>query len=173
MFELIDISPICRLRPEPLRDPKFVLDINLGKLAAKLRLLGFDCLYENNYRDNQIANISLKERRIILTRDRGLLKHKDVTHGYWVRNTNPKKQTEEIIIKFDLYSKINPFSICTVCNGTIKPVNKENINPLIPPKVKLYFKEFYKCSKCEKIYWKGSHYIKMQREVESLKNIDR
>lgn len=170
VFELIDISPICHLRPEPLRTPKYILDINLGKLAPKLRMLGFDSLYKNNYNDSEIVKIAETQKRIILTRDHGLLKHKKVTRGYWVRNVNPKKQLEEIVEKFDLYTKIQSFSICMVCNGKINPVEKEKIYTLIPPKVKSYFEEFYQCSICAKIYWRGSHYIKMLNEIEILKN---
>ena len=170
VFELIDISPINRLRPEPLRNPRFILDINLGKLATKLRMLGFDSLYQNNFKDNEIVNIASSENRIVLTRDQGLLKNNKVTRGYWVRNTNPKKQIVEIINKFDLQSKIQPFSICMVCNGRIEKVEKNDIINLIPGKVKMYFNEFYRCTHCAKIYWKGSHYIKMQKEIASLKN---
>ncbi len=170
VFELIDISPINHLRPEPLRNPIFILDVNLGKLAAKLRMLGFDSLYQNNFEDEIIVNIAADENRIILTRDQGLLKNSMVTRGYWIRNTNPKKQIKEVIRKFDLYSRINPFSICMVCNGKIWQVDKNDIIDSIPVKVKRYFEEFYQCSGCKKIYWKGSHYIKMQKEIESLKN---
>jgi uncharacterized protein with PIN domain len=171
VFELIDISPIYRLRPEPLRNPIFILDVNLGKLAAKLRMLGFNSLYQNNFKIDDIINIAAAENRIILTRDQGLLKNNKVTRGYWVRNTNPEKQTVEVIKKFDLLSKIKPFSICMVCNDKIKHVEKEEIIEAIPEKVKEYFDEYYRCCGCANIYWKGSHYIKMQREIESLINI--
>lgn len=170
VFELIDISPINHLRPEPLRTPKFILDINLGKLAVKLRMLGFNSRYQNTFKDKEIVNIASAENRIILTRDQGLLKNNKVTRGYWVRNTIPKRQIVEIIDKFDLYSKIKSFTICTVCNGRIEQVEKNDIIDLIPEKVKMYFNEFYHCINCAKIYWKGSHYIKMQKEIESLKN---
>lgn len=170
VFELIDILSVNHLRPQPLRNPKFVLDINLGKLASKLRMLGFDSLYDNSYRDLDIVKIAVREKRIILTRDQGLLKNKKVTRGYWVRNINPAKQIREVVEKFDLYSKIQPFTVCMTCNGKIKPVKKEKIIDQLPPKVKEYFDEFYQCSRCSKVYWKGTHYIKMLKEIESLKN---
>ena len=170
VFELLDISPINHLRPEPLRNPKFILDVNLGKLAAKLRMIGFNSLYQNTYSDEEIINIASKETRIILTRDQGLLKNKNVTRGYWVRNTSPKKQCEEIIQKFDLYSKLKPFTICMACNGDIKTIEKKTVIDLIPERVKSYFEKFYQCEGCKRIYWKGSHYIKMQKEIESLRN---
>ncbi|MEJ2545732.1 MAG: Mut7-C RNAse domain-containing protein [Calditrichaceae bacterium] len=171
VFELIDISPIYRLRPGPLRETKFILDVNIGKLVSKLRMLGFDSLYQNNFDDIEIINIAASQTRIILTRDQGLLKNKKVTRGYWVRNTNPKKQTEEIIRKFDLFTKIKPFSICMVCNDIIEPIEKKLVIHSIPAKVKKHFEEFYQCNGCKKVYWKGTHYIKMQKEIDSLKNI--
>ncbi|HEM49564.1 MAG TPA: twitching motility protein PilT [Caldithrix sp.] len=170
VFELIDISPINRLRPEPLRNPRFILDVNLGKLASKLRMMGFDSLYENSCRDYDIIKIAAQEKRIILTRDLGLLKNKKVNHGYWVRNTNPAKQIREIVDKFDLRSKIQPFTICMTCNGKIKPVKKNKVFDKLPPKVKKTLEEFYQCSDCKKVYWKGTHYIKMQAEIQLIQN---
>jgi uncharacterized protein len=170
VFELLDISPVNKLRPEPLRKTKFILDVNLGRLAAKLRMLGFNSLYDNNYSNSDIVANAGEDKRIILSRDQGLLKNKKVTHGYWVRNTDPKKQIREIINRFDLFSKIKPFTICMSCNGIIKPVKKVDVIDKLPPKVKKTFEEFYQCSKCGKVYWKGTHYIKMQKEIKSIKN---
>jgi len=109
VFEAIDISSINLLRPKPLREPKFVLDVHLGTLAKYLRLLGFDILYRNNFEDAELINLSLSEQRIILTRDICILKNGKVTHGYFVRETNPGKQLKEIIRRFDLKDQINPF----------------------------------------------------------------
>jgi len=109
VFETIDITSINLLRPKPLREPKFVLDVHLGTLARYLRLLGFDSIYRNNLEDAEIINLSIKEQRTILTRDLPLLKNGKVTHGYFVRETNPKKQLREIIRRFDLKDQTNPF----------------------------------------------------------------
>src|SRR5262249_11501077 len=81
VFEACASAGLNRLRPEPLRDPRFVLDTHLGKLAGRLRMVGFDTLYRNCYTDEQLARISRDERRILLTRDVGLLKRSAVTHG--------------------------------------------------------------------------------------------
>jgi len=102
VFESIDISGINRLRPEPLRDPKFILDVHLGKLSKYLRLLGFDTFFKDFMDDNEIIEISLREKRIILTRDKNLLKHKEITHGYWIRSQKPKIQLKEVLSRFDL-----------------------------------------------------------------------
>ncbi len=170
VFESLDISKVQRLRPKPLRRPKFVLDVHLGTLAKYMRMLGFDTKYENDYSDEQLINISLKEIRAILTRDLGLLKHSKVTRGYWVRNTKPVKQIEEIVKRFDLNNEVNEFSRCIRCNSVLEPVAKDKVIAQIPPKVKDYQSEFYYCSKCCKVYWKGSHYIKMNSLIKRMRN---
>lgn len=169
-FELFDISEVTHLRPKPLRQTKFIVDINLGKLARNLRLIGFDTLYNNSYTDKEIVSIARTQKRIILTRDVGLLKHKEVTHGYWVRATNPADQIIEVINKFDLISMVKPFSICLECNGKIVPVKKEDIADSLLHRTRKSFDEFYQCQNCHKIYWKGSHYEKMLKTIDSLKN---
>ncbi len=164
-FELIDISPIIKLRPKPLRGTKFILDVHLGKLAKYLRMLGFDTMYCNDYSDNEIIKISVDEERIILTRDIGILKYSEVQRGYWIRNTDPFKQTEEVILKYDLKNSLKSFSRCMNCNGILKHIEKEKIINRLEPKTKKYFDEFYICQSCTQIYWKGSHWEKMRGKV--------
>ncbi|MDR3626548.1 MAG: Mut7-C RNAse domain-containing protein, partial [Ignavibacteriaceae bacterium] len=120
VFESFDITGIQHLRAEPLRNPKFVLDVHLGTLAKYMRLLGFDTLYQNNFTDEEIIVISLNEGRTILTRDRGILKRNIVQRGYFVRGTNPKEQTKEVINRFNLYRLVKSFSRCLVCNSPLK-----------------------------------------------------
>lgn len=167
-FEAIDISPLTKLRPKPLRNTKFILDVHLGKLAKYLRLLGFDTLFETGYEDDEIVKIAKQQHRIILTRDKGLLKNNSVTHGYWVRNTNPKSQVKEIITRFDLISKALPFSRCLECNGELEKIAKENIVGLLPQKTNQFFHDFAHCTACKKVYWEGSHYKKMKIFVDDI-----
>ena len=108
VFESLDISPVVRVREKPLREPSFILDVHLGRLAKLLRMLGFDTRYRNDYRDIEIVDISIKERRIILTRDRGILKNRSVTHGYCLRSTEPIAQAREVLQRFDLFSQVTP-----------------------------------------------------------------
>jgi len=168
VFESLDISPVTRLRPHPLREPRFILDVHLGGLARNLRLLGFDTLYENDYDDPDIVAIALRDRRIILTRDVGLLKNGSVTHGYWIRNTNTREQLGEVIGRFDLAGSIRPFSRCLVCNGDIVPVPKDSVAATLEPKTRENFDEFFRCESCGKVYWKGSHYERMRQFVEKI-----
>ncbi|NIR50597.1 twitching motility protein PilT, partial [candidate division KSB1 bacterium] len=106
-------------------EPKFILDVHLGKLAKQLRMIGFDTLYQNHLDDDEIIEIGLKEKRIILTRDKGLLKNKKVTHGYWIRSSRPEEQLKEVVHRFDLQSRIRPFQRCMECNGLIKSIDKK------------------------------------------------
>ena len=171
VFESFDISSEVKLRSKSLRDPKFIADVNLGKLAKKLRILGFDTLFNNKYADKEIIKISLNEKRTILTRDIGLLKHNKVTHGYWIRNTDSFKQAEEVVERFQLENFIVPFCRCSLCNGIIQEVDKEIIKNSIPEKTLINHYIFSKCQICGKIYWKGSHYKKIIKWIDDLKKI--
>lgn len=168
VFESIDISPLSHCQPEPLRDTRFILDVHLGRLAAYLRMLGFDTLYRNDYDDPELADISADEKRILLTCDRLLLMRKQITRGYFVRERLPRQQLIEILSRFDLFNNQKPFTRCMHCNGTTQKVNKQDIEAQLLPKTKKYYNEFYQCQMCNKIYWKGSHYLKMQSMVSRI-----
>jgi uncharacterized protein len=149
---------------------RFVLDIHLGKLATSLRLLGFDTLYRNDYDDQELARISSSEARILLTRDKGLLMRSIVTYGYYVRQTNPQQQILEVMQRFDLFNLVSPFRRCLRCNGVLKPVTKESVIKELPETVKLQNNEFHRCQDCAQIYWKGSHYERLQQFIEEVLN---
>jgi uncharacterized protein len=167
-FEAMDISPLVRLRPQPLRDLRFVADTHLGRLAAYLRMVGFDTIYRNDCGDEELAKISASEKRILLTRDRGLLKRNVVIRGYCVRTTNPRDQFAEVLQRFDLTASIVPFQRCVHCNELLEPTPKELISDRLLPETKQYFEEFCICPGCQRIYWKGSHYRRMQRFIDSV-----
>jgi uncharacterized protein with PIN domain len=171
-FESLDVSAEQRLRPSPLRNPKFVLDVHLGKLAAYLRMLGFDTEYGRANTDATLVHISTSEHRILLTRDRGLLKHAAITHGYWVRETNSRRQVAEVIQRFHLARAIRPFTRCMACNGPLTRISKEQARSLIPERPIDLHEEFHRCGDCGRVYWKGSHYARMRRWVEELASED-
>lgn len=168
VFESLDISEETQLRARPLRETRFVLDVHLGKTARTLRMLGFDTIYQNDFEDREIVDIAERETRIILTRDRELLKNGRVTHGYWVRSRHANTQIKEILRRFDLSAQIKPFHRCMSCNGLIESVEKAAIADRLEPNTAKYFDQFYSCSDCDKIYWKGSHYQRMQTRIEQL-----
>jgi uncharacterized protein with PIN domain len=167
--ESSDITSLLKVRPKPLHEPKFVLDVHLGRLVAYLRVLGFDTLFPENYDDENLARISAEERRILLTRDTGLLKRKVVTHGYYVRTTNPRKQVIEVARRFDLYTQIQPFVRCARCNGLLEMVDKEAVRDQLQPDTLTYYDEFRRCIECEQIYWKGTHYERMQQMIDEIR----
>ena len=168
VFESLDITPVTRLRPVPLRTTRFILDTHLGRLAAYLRLFGFDTLYRNDYDDRTLADTSAGEHRILLTRDKQLLMRKQITHGYYVRATHPQKQLLEVLTRFDLRKTQHPFTRCMHCNGAIVPAAKEEVESRLSPRTGAWYDEFWQCARCRKIYWKGSHYRRLQQLVAAI-----
>lgn len=151
--------------------PRFILDNHLGKLAAYLRLLGIDTLYNHQYDDDQIAQISAQQNRIVLTRDRGLLKRKVIQHGYCVRQDDPLSQVTEVIHHFQLAPHLKPFSRCPRCNGLLEKVDKQTILDQLLPLTRLYYQDFSRCSHCGQIYWKGSHYDRIKPVIQRFATI--
>lgn len=147
----------------------FIADVNLGKLAKALRILGINISYQNHYSDKIVAELAEKENRIVLTRDIGLLKQKSIKWGYWLRSQQVEKQLEEVVKRFNLLTEIMPFKRCLACNGLIEPVTKESVLSQLPPKTAEYFEEFFHCCSCKKIYWKGSHYENMMTWISDFK----
>lgn len=167
VFESLDVREILRIRREPLRRVAFACDAHLGKLARLLRLLGFDTFQRPGITDLELIELS-REGRILLTRDRQLLKHGRITHGYWVRSTTPLEQAREVIGRFDLRDKIAPFTRCLVCNGLLRPLPKEEALPRVPPRVREWCEEFFICSTCARVFWPGTHYKKLAEWVHLL-----
>lgn len=171
VFESFEVSDVQHLRPAPLRNPKFICDVHLGKLARYLRMTGLDTAYTNDLSDNDVVKISVNEKRAILTRDIELLKRTDVTHGYYVRNTVALEQLKEIINRFQLINYIKEFTRCLNCNSMLDKIKKEEIEQRLPPKVRERQNDFFICYNCDKIFWKGSHYKNMINKIESIINI--
>lgn len=168
VFESFDISDISKLRSRPLRVCKFILDAHLGKLAKYLRMLGFDTLYQNDFGDKEIIRIANEENRIILTRDKLLLKSKIVQHGYYVRAVNKHQQLSELVNKFDLYSQFKTFTRCMTCNAELVPKLKNELKGKIDDNILETFDRFYYCYNCDKVFWQGSHFKRMERYILEL-----
>ena len=168
MFESLDIGPLVRLRPTPLRVTRFVLDVHLGRLARYLRMLGFDTLYRNDCDDAELAELASRERRILLTRDLGLLKRSIVTHGLFVRATAPREQVREVVARLQLQRAILPFRRCVSCNGLLVAVSRGAVADRLEPGVCRHFRQFWRCGSCWQIYWQGSHYQRMQDWLREL-----
>ena len=169
-FETLDISRISKIQQAPLRHPRFIVDVNLGKLAGYLRMAGFDTLYENNLEDAWIVDTAARQKRIILTRDLGVLKYRKVTHGYYVRSQQPKKQIREVISHFQLQGMMQAFTRCIACNGRLQDVPKQQVQAKVPPRTFAVYTHFLECRQCGKVYWKGSHYKRMLAFIEMLRH---
>jgi uncharacterized protein with PIN domain len=152
--------------PEPLA---FILDVHLGKLARRLRMLGFDCRYRNDYADPEIIATALQESLIILTRDRGILKHACVRHGYLVTSQQVDQQVKEVLQRYQLFSRIRALKRCPGCNGLLQVVDKELIRDRLQPKTARYYQHFLLCADCQQLYWQGSHYAQINRWLSALK----
>lgn len=170
MFEALDVGSTARLRPVPLRDPRFVVDVNLGRLARLLRVLGFDVWWSHDADDQTLADISLGQQRILLTRDRGLLKRRAITHGLFVHAEQPEEQTLEVIRRLDLRQRLAPLTRCVRCNGTLASVSKDEVIEHLEPLTRRYYDEFRRCTNCGQIYWPGSHHAGLVAFVERLQD---
>ncbi len=152
VFESLDISSVSRVRPAPLRALRFVLDVHVGRLAAYLRMVGFDALYGNQASDAELAGIVAHEGRVLLTRDRYLLMRTAVDRGYWVRSSEPKQQLLEVVKRFDLACSMRPFTRCLNCNTSLEEVSRESVLERLPPKV--MDKDIFRiCPTCQRVYW--------------------
>ncbi len=167
-FESLDVRGILRVRREPLRRIAFLLDSHLGKLARFLRLLGLDAAHANECRDEDLVASAARAERIILTRDRELLKRGAVTHGYWVRSTDPIEQAREVVRRFDLVSQVRPFTRCLACGDHLAPVAKEEVLDRIPPRVAAWRDEYLRCAGCRKLYWEGTHHPRLRATVDRI-----
>lgn len=169
LFQSLNICTLTELRPVPLPIPKFILDGHLGRLASYLRMLGFDVSYRNDYTDEKLAHTSFEENRILLTRDRGLLKRSLITYGFLIRTTDPFDQLQSVITRFQLKRLFKPYSRCMRCNGLLERINQSEIVKLLEPKTRKYFHRFKRCSDCAQIYWAGSHRTKMDKLIRKLR----
>lgn len=166
----VSISPRVKLREATPGNIAFVADVNLGKLARLLRLLGFDTLFAGSLSDRVIVDISVEQQRIILTRDRRLLYAKAAVHGYWVRAILPDQQLAEVVRRFDLAARVRPFYRCTLCNGLIDTIEKQRVLHLLQPKTQKYYETFYRCRNCGKVYWQGTHIERIKERLAGYLN---
>jgi uncharacterized protein len=167
----IDSDPITFFQENRLQVRKirsFVADGHLGKLVRDLRLLGIDVAYDRDAEDRQLVAIATGQQRALLTRDRRLLMHSAVRHGYYLRSQKPFEQTLEVLRRFELEPHLSPFSRCLRCNAPLRAVPKEQVLNRLEPLTKIYYERFRNCSGCGQIYWSGSHFDKLRDRVDKL-----
>ncbi|WP_276496330.1 Mut7-C RNAse domain-containing protein [Pontibacter litorisediminis] len=172
--DVVEVFPVERGRSWPTgytfeeNNPpphRFILDVHLGTLAKSMRMLGLDTRYQTDFSDADIARIAAEEQRVVLTRDIGLLKQKNIAWGYWLRSQHTQEQLEEVIHRYQPQDSFRPFALCLACNVPVQEVAKDEVLHELPPKTKEFFHEFYRCPSCRRVYWKGSHYERMQQQV--------
>lgn len=169
VFETLDIGPVARLRPEPLREVRFVVDVHLGRLARLLRLVGFDAGWQHDLDDEALVRIAEAEHRIVLTRDRGLLKRRRVTHGLFVRSDLPLEQVVDVVRRLDLAGRLAPFSRCLRCGDVLAAVGKSEVLPHLEPLTRRHYHEFRRCVACGQVYWRGSHHQRLAALVDRIR----
>jgi uncharacterized protein with PIN domain len=169
VFEAFDISSIAAVRAGPLREPRFAADTHLGTLARHLRLLGFDTAYVRDWPDADLAATAHAEHRVVLTRDVGLLKRNLVTHGLFVRETDPRAQILEVARRLQLLSSIRPFTRCLECNGALVEVAKDAVAGDVPGGALRCHDEFMRCTQCARVYWPGSHHERLRSFIDEIR----
>lgn len=154
--------------PQPLPDAGFVADAHLGGLARFLRMLGYDTVHHNGISDAEIRRLAQEDRRLVLSRDRELLKCREVSSGCYVHARTPEQQLREVSARFALASRARPFTLCLACNLPLERVEKAEIRARLPERVAELQARFMRCPGCDRIYWPGSHYRRMQEALERL-----
>jgi uncharacterized protein len=161
----IEVFPVA---PEMGTDLHFLADAHLGGLARFLRMLGFDTLHDNEFCDARIRRLALAENRIVLSRDRELLKCREIRRGCYVRALKAEAQLREVAQRYDLAAHARPFTLCLRCNLELRPVAKAEIAEQLPPKVREIQERFVRCDGCDRIYWPGTHYERMRAALGEL-----
>ena len=164
-FEALDVTPLLRLRPRPLREPRFLADAHLGRLAGYLRMLGFDTRFRNDWSDAELVREAAAEHRTVLTRDRALLMRRGVTHGCYVHEVKPARQLVALIERLDLCRRLRPFTRCIRCNEPLETLPEGAIPATVPPGARRRHARFFRCRGCGQVYWKGSHYARMRARI--------
>lgn len=167
-FASLPVRP-CSSQGEPqARVTRFIADAHLGGLARLLRMAGFDTLYDNHFHDAEIASRSVHEARIVLTRDRELLKRREITQGCYVHAIKPPEQLREIDRRLDLAREARPFSRCLECNAPLRELDKASAMPRVPPAVRESRDRFSTCAACGRVYWEGSHWRRMRAALSAI-----
>lgn len=157
-----------RLRGAVAQPPGFVADAHLGGLARLMRMAGFDTLYDNGYADARIEAIAVQESRIVLSRDRELLKRRAIVHGCFPHALEPPLQFREVCARFGLAPLARPFSLCLACNVPLRDIDKNQVLDRLPASVRLHQQVFWTCEVCRRVYWQGSHWRHMRDLLATL-----
>jgi uncharacterized protein with PIN domain len=150
--------------------PLFIVDSMLGTLAKWLRILGFDTLYFRSIDDNELIRISKQQQRILITRDSRLIKSKKIGRHIFIHSEDLEKQLNEVLsfLSSETFS-FNFFSRCIKCNGILMKVEKNSIFNVVPEYIYRNNESFFRCSKCGKVYWEGSHIDMIEKKIQEIR----
>ena len=151
---------------------KFIVDSNVGRLARWLRIAGFDTVFINDLDDNRLVKLALSEGRVLLTKDTQILKRRLATTGrlkvILIESEKVKEQLRQVIKTLNLAEGIKPFTLCLECNQPLVPRNREEVKELAPPYVFKTQTQYMQCPSCHRVYWRGTHWQRMSRELEKI-----
>ena len=164
-FETFDVAPLLRVRAQPLRETRFVADVHLRPLALLLRMMGFDTLYDNGFADDEIERIAVAQRRIVLTRDRDLLKRRGITHGCYLHAPRAEQQLRELFERLDLARSARPFTLCPRCNAPLRDVATSDVEDRLPPGVRERYERLRTCGTCGRVFWEGAHWQRLRAQL--------
>jgi len=168
VFESLDIRDVTHLRDLPLRETRFIADVNIGDIVKYMRALGLDVYCDPTFSPRDIVRISKEESRTILTKSRKLLKHREVTRGVFIRPGTTVEQIRGIIDLLSLRGMITPFSRCLACNTPLVKVEKESVFDRIPPNSRGLYADYAYCSGCDRIYWQGTHFTQIKKALHEI-----
>ena len=151
---------------------KFIVDSNVGRLARWLRIAGFDTIFINDLDDNRLVRLALSEGRVLLTKDTQILKRRVATTGrlkvILIESEEVKAQLRQVVKTLNLGDQIKPFTLCLECNQPLVPKENEEIKELVPPYVFQTQTQYMQCPGCQRVYWRGTHWQRMSRELERI-----
>src|SRR5215813_3221058 len=161
--DVVDVRPVARPQRLPLAPPRFLLDVHLGALARRLRLVGVDSAYSNDAGDDELIAAANEQNRVLLTQDRGLLRRRSLRLGGYVRGARPDHQLRDVLERFE--PPLAPWTICTACNGRLVAVEKAEVEQLLQPGTRRTYQAFARCPACGQVYWRGAHTRRLEAVV--------
>lgn len=165
--DLVEVLGPCAGAPGPA-PPRFIADAHLGGLARRLRLAGFDTVFDAGAHDAGIERLAGAEARIVLTRDRELLKRRGVAAGAYVHAQRPAAQWDEVARRFGLAPQARPFTRCLVCNGELADIAPGEVEGALPPDVRSREPHVRRCTGCARVYWEGSHFRRLEARLRAM-----
>jgi uncharacterized protein with PIN domain len=167
------VDAVPRPQPVPLEEglstPRFLLDVHLGTLARRMRLLGLDTAYHNDMDDPALVVQANEEHRVLLTQDRGLLRRRALWFGAYVRGSRPDDQLRDVLERFA--PDLEPWTRCTACNGVLATVDKQEVERELADGTRRSYDVYGRCTECGQVYWRGAHGDHLERIVQEAAQV--